>query len=252
VVPSVHARVEVTMVPLVAQAQPPERPGAMPSALLFPMTASSDERPRSPSFPAGPAVLAAAGLTGIGVGTYFGVRAFDQKRQRDAGCGGGTCDPTAFPHDADARSSSLASTVAIGAGAGAIAAGAAWWILDAGRAAGTSSRRGSFAPLVLGALGIAGAGAGAYLALLSVSDRHSRDALCPGGSCAASAQSFDAEARTAADLSVVAFGASAVLVGTATGIWIADPARGRGARAASPAPQLAVGPAGVMLRGAIP
>ncbi len=250
IAPAQRARFDVVLVPLVAQ-EAPRSMAAVPSA---PASALPSEPPptegrgRSPSFPTGPSVLAVAGLTSVGVGVYFGVRAVNEKHDRDHLCVQSGCTLPAFTHDGDARSSSLASTAAIGAGGVAIGGAAVWWILDARRVA---SREPSVAPLVLGLLGLAGAGAGTYFGLLAVHDKHARDAQCSGGTCAPGALSYDAEARMAADLSTVAFGVGAALLGGGATLWLLHRGRQEQRQVGTlDALRLAVGPQGVLVRGA--
>jgi len=194
-------------------------------------------------------VLAAAGLTSAGVGIYFGIRALNEKHDRDGFCEQGGCTLPAFSHDGEARSSSLASTAAVGAGAAAIGGAAVWWILDARRTARAPPSEKSLAPFVLGGLGVVGAGAGAYFALLALHDKHMRDAQCSGGACAPSALPYDAEARMAADLSSVAWAAGAALWGGGATLWILD--RGRQARRSGTldAFRLTVGPKALLVEG---
>ena len=250
IAPEQHARFDVVLVPLVAQ-EPPRPMAVTPSAPASALPSApprTERRGRSPAFPTGPAVLAAAGLASLGVGIYSGVRALNEKQDRDRLCDQGGCALPAFTHDGNARSSSLASTAAIGAGAAAIGGAAVWWILDARRVA---SREPSVAPVVLGLLGLASAGAGTYFGLLALHDKHARDAQCAGGTCAPGALSYDAEARMAADLSTVAFGAGAALLGGGATLWLLD--RGRQERrgvGTLGALRLAVGPGAVLVQGA--
>jgi len=253
IAPSLHARFDVVLMPLVAQ-EAAHRAAPIPTAFAsaLPSVPTPMERSaRAPSFPTGPAVLAAAGVASIGVGIYFGIHALDERRDRDAFCDQGGCTPPAFSHDGDARSSSLASTAAFGAGAAAIGGAAVWWILDARRSQRPPSWERPLAPFVLGGLGLVGAAAGAYFGVLAMHDKNARDAQCSGGTCDPGALSYDAEARMAADLSTVAFGAGAALLGGGATLWFLD--RGRQARwptGTLDAFRLTVGPRAVLVQGA--
>jgi hypothetical protein len=234
-------RLEAVMLPSVAPPVEVSAPQALTPVLSAPASRAADS-PSSVSLPIAPAALVVAGLAGLGAGTYFGIQALHQKQQRDAWCSGGACSLPAFTYDGEARSSSLASTVAFGAGTAAIAAGAAWWALE-GRPA-LSSRKRWVAPVVLGALGLAGVGTGTYLGLLTFSEKSLRNAQCSDGACAPGALSYDAQARMAATLSTLTFAAGGALVGGAATVWLTE----RGSFAPL---QLALSPTRVTLRGAI-
>jgi hypothetical protein len=115
-----------------------EVPPGEHTRLVIALTALRPDRPADPGSagPAahrslvGPIVLASLGVAGIGVGSYFGVRTFDQKSARDAACPGGVCTEVAAADDSSARASARVSTVAFTAGLAFAAAAAAWWRIE--------------------------------------------------------------------------------------------------------------------------
>ncbi len=67
-------------------------------------------------------VTGGAGLVGVGLGTYFGVRTFALKSERDDHCDAKHfCDPRGLELDSNARDAALVSTIAIGVGTALIA-----------------------------------------------------------------------------------------------------------------------------------
>jgi hypothetical protein len=128
---SEHARVSVTLTPIAAPAPSrPEEPVAPTAAPAATTTAPRDEP--APSRPArslvGPIALGAAGVVGLAAGTYFGLRTFQKKSDRDAACVGG-CTSAAITFDSEARNAATASTIAFGAGAALVAGAGIWWFL---------------------------------------------------------------------------------------------------------------------------
>jgi hypothetical protein len=69
-------------------------------------------------------VVAGVGLVGLGVGSYFGVRAMSLKGDVDDHCRGAGCDDLGFAAQRDAHGASDAATVLMTTGAIALAAGA--------------------------------------------------------------------------------------------------------------------------------
>jgi hypothetical protein len=118
------------MVALAPSIDPVDRAAPL---LASPRTTSS---PVATSASPGPIVLGALGLAALATGAYFGVRTIDFKSERDGACTNG-CLPAAANYDLDARSSAAASTAAFGVGAGFVAAGVVWWLVDRGRASAT-------------------------------------------------------------------------------------------------------------------
>jgi hypothetical protein len=249
IAPSADVRVSVTLAPLVAPPGEPVAASPPANAESLPTPGTTAERQRTPPIGVGPVALGAAGLIGVGAGIYFGLRATNETQQRDALCSAGTCSPGAFNYDGAARSAALESTVAVGAGVAALAAGAAWWAVDRGRA--DTKHDAAGAALSLGALGVVAAAGGAALGLLAIHDKQERDAQCPGGVCSPRAVSYDSEARTAANVSTVAFSLAAGLAATATTIWLVARPSGATEKGALSQVRLAMGPLGLELAGAL-
>lgn len=68
-------------------------------------------------------VVGGIGVVGVGLGTYFGVRALDEKSAASRHCAGKECDAEGVSLLDDAHSSALISTVALGAGVACFGAG---------------------------------------------------------------------------------------------------------------------------------
>ncbi len=110
-----------------------------PVTLTAPVETKSGDRPRPPQAPATlpprpvPWVslgLAGVGIVALGVGSVLGVEAFVDKAARDEHCVAGGCDARGLSFDTQARQAAMASTIALGAGAIALVAGA-WLFLKA-------------------------------------------------------------------------------------------------------------------------
>lgn len=84
--------------------------------------------PPEPAFWSGQRVLGAslagAGLVGVGLGTFFGLDTFSKRDERDRHCAGSVCDAEGMRLHDEAGTSATISTIAFGAGAVALAAGA--------------------------------------------------------------------------------------------------------------------------------
>ncbi len=119
-------------------------PGGAPRAYAITLTEGEHTRLtvdfRAPASPAGPSeaapptasarrtigiALAGAGLVGLGVGTYFGLRAHSKNSDSNADghCDATGCDPVGFDLRSDARSAATVSTIGLLAGGAALAAG---------------------------------------------------------------------------------------------------------------------------------
>ncbi len=113
--------------PEVAPLPPPTPEGTQPP---LPSPAPPPERGAHPLTVAGIAV-AAAGVVGLGIGTYFGVKAINEDKKADDG----TCDATVcqaqadYDHSQNARKAATAANVAIGIGAGLFVAGGVLFFL---------------------------------------------------------------------------------------------------------------------------
>jgi hypothetical protein len=219
--PGAHVAVTVTLAPLAKL--PEERPPVQPTALDLPSAPPAKPR-TTPASLVGPAVLGAGGLIAVGAGSYFGVRASDEKGQRDAQCSSSGCSAAAFTHDAAARSAAINASALFGSGAALLLGGASWWA--ASRLRGPRATERLTAGIVFGSLAIGDAAGGAALGLLAIHDKQERDAQCMGGECSPRALSYDAEARAAAGVSTVALAAAVGLGGVAT--WFFVGPRGEG------------------------
>jgi hypothetical protein len=105
---------------------------ARPAPVAVPAPAPPPEivAPARPSRIA-PLTLGAIAIAGIGVGSYFGIRTFVKKGERDDHCPTGIgCDPTGHAADDDARSSATISTISFAVGGAAGVASALWLVLD--------------------------------------------------------------------------------------------------------------------------
>ncbi|HWP05281.1 MAG TPA: hypothetical protein VNN72_06040, partial [Polyangiaceae bacterium] len=110
---------------------------AAPLAAAPPPQQKTEQTP--PTAPAAPAadenpggtqriiglVLAGGGLVGIGLGTYFGLRAIDKEKQADEKCSPTLCQEAAdFESSDQAHSAATGSTISFIAGGALVAAGA--------------------------------------------------------------------------------------------------------------------------------
>ena len=223
--PGAHARIAVVLTPIAEEpaAPPPSLPSQ--SATASPETPSQDTPRRHASLIA-PAAFAAAGVAGIGLGTYFGFRTLDDKRARDAACTGGVCAPSAATDDRDARTASTVSTVAIGAGVGAVAAGAAWYLRDRiGAGTGENTRLPGGPAIALGVLGITGVALGTYFEVQASQERSARDAQCVAG-CTPAGLEHDSNARTAVTVSTLSFGLGLAALADGAVLWWVQRSRG--------------------------
>jgi hypothetical protein len=121
-----------------AQNQSVEIPSLAPTAsatpLAAPMSAGTDARQEHPAGPpphsrgttqrALGVGIGVVGIVGLGVGTYFGLRAKSKNDDASAHCVGDTrCDSTGIELDDQARTSATVSTIAFAAGGGLLALG---------------------------------------------------------------------------------------------------------------------------------
>lgn len=97
-----------------------------PAGLVAVRSVSHEGAPPSGAFQRGAGLaIAAAGAVGVGVGSYFGLRALDRGEEARSLCPLSPCtDARGVSLNEEARSSALASTVALSAGASAIVVGA--------------------------------------------------------------------------------------------------------------------------------
>jgi hypothetical protein len=121
------AKVDVpVLVPAPAASPAAAAPAATPEVATAAPSSTGGKPTRAIGF-----ALAGAGVVALGVGAYFGVHTLGEKSDADSACGGskGACPTVAQTQAAQkdldaARTSALVSTVAIGVGIAAVAAGA--------------------------------------------------------------------------------------------------------------------------------
>jgi serine/threonine-protein kinase len=136
--PGGSAREAVRLVPLAPEPAPPRAEGraalspvtSTPAADLAPHAEIPSPSARDPRARAAAYVALGAGVVGLALGTYFGVRTLTTKQERDASCGDQYCvHPAGVALDAEARSLASRSTAWFVGGAVATAAGVALlWI----------------------------------------------------------------------------------------------------------------------------
>jgi hypothetical protein len=142
--PAPPTRVDVALAPFVLT--PPGSASASASlAATAPVSArDSEPAPRHASRSMlGPVVVGALGLSCLGAGSYFGLRALAHERQRDAHCDALGCDDAGLAADSDARTSATVATVAFASGAALVVAGVTWLLVTRDH----SSRGVSFVPV---------------------------------------------------------------------------------------------------------
>jgi serine/threonine-protein kinase len=68
-------------------------------------------------------VVGAAGIVGIGVGSYFGIQASSKNSDSKDGCTNNVCSPEGFKSRQDAQDAATVSTITFGVGAALLATG---------------------------------------------------------------------------------------------------------------------------------
>jgi len=68
-------------------------------------------------------IVGAAGIVGVGIGSYFGLRAFSKNSDADGHCSNGQCDQTGMDLTAEANNAATAANIAFGVGLAALAGG---------------------------------------------------------------------------------------------------------------------------------
>ncbi len=135
-----RGRMQVSIPPLAelpgtSQAAAPASEAATapaPSAAAPPPSAAppSEPAPSKAAFPIVPVVLGGVGLVGIGVGSYFGLRAISSAGDARDLCPGGVCrEQRGETKMDDARDFARVSNLTFGLGAGFLAAGAVVYLL---------------------------------------------------------------------------------------------------------------------------
>jgi hypothetical protein len=110
------------------------RPAASTSASAVPvimpvMTVGPGESTQQSTLRTVGWIAGAAGIVGIGVGSYLGLRALSKQSVVEDNCKGAACNQTGYDADHDAHIAATWSTVAFGVGVVGLAAGA--WLLIA-------------------------------------------------------------------------------------------------------------------------
>jgi hypothetical protein len=138
-----HVAVSLRAFPLLSMPSPSpaQAPVAAPSvaprsvAMPLPLPEAPHRQSR-----VAPLAVGAAGLLALGVGTYFGVRAFIDKGQRDANCDGLACKQAGLDADADGRLDASVSTATVAVGGAAVVASLAWLLLTRTKSAPSTPR----------------------------------------------------------------------------------------------------------------
>ena len=76
-----------------------------------------------------PLIVGAVGVVAIGVGAYYGIRAFSDRAESDSACQGSTCTTNGLVADSDGRFAATAADVWIGVGVALVATSVAWLVL---------------------------------------------------------------------------------------------------------------------------
>jgi hypothetical protein len=121
------SEVRVVIPGLTLAPAPPERPAVAPAA-----EPKEPDRiaPPASSVPWSAYALAGVGVVGIGVGSYFGLRAFSKNDQADQECPRGACSDEGLELTDEAGTAADVSTVAFAVGVVALGAGATVWLLS--------------------------------------------------------------------------------------------------------------------------
>jgi serine/threonine-protein kinase len=118
-----------TRVSVVLVAEPPRAFERQPVPTPI-LPSPKEERPAPRPSLVPPLAVGAVGVIGLGVGSYFGFRALDDKNSRATYCKGLSCtNQRGLDYDSDARTSATASTIAFATGAACVAASAVWLLL---------------------------------------------------------------------------------------------------------------------------
>lgn len=100
-----------------------------------PLAKSNDVAPAAPARSSTRTIVTAAsiglGVVGVGLGSYFGVRALSLRDQSNSGhCTGNQCDDTGIGLRDDSRAYGTGATIALASGAALIALGTILWLTD--------------------------------------------------------------------------------------------------------------------------
>jgi hypothetical protein len=121
------SEVRVVIPALMAAPAPPEVP-----PVVAPAEPAGPDRmaPSDSSVPWPAYALAGVGIVGIGVGSYFGLRAFSKNDEADKQCPGGACSDEGLELTKEAGTAADVSTVAFAVGAVALGAGVTVWLVS--------------------------------------------------------------------------------------------------------------------------
>lgn len=96
-------------------------------------------------------VVGGVGVVGVGLGTFFGLKAFSDWHTRNTNCPGGRCNQAAVAAHDSAHSAAIASDISFGVGIAALGAGVVLWLTSRGgseeQPPGSASARVHVAPL---------------------------------------------------------------------------------------------------------
>lgn len=96
-------------------------------------------------------VAGGVGVVGVGLGTFFGLKAFSDWHTRNNNCPGGRCNQAAVAAHDSAHSAAIASDISFGVGIAALGAGVYLWLTSRGgseeKPPGNASARVRVAPL---------------------------------------------------------------------------------------------------------
>lgn len=116
-----------------------DEPARAPTVLLDPAHGEAPHAERSSLRPAA-IVVGGAGLVAIGVGAYLGLRTIALKNDGDRHCTGAYCDSSGLASENDAHTTATWSTIAFGAGLGAIGVATLLWLASPSSAPASNAR----------------------------------------------------------------------------------------------------------------
>ena len=132
--------------PAPAQPAPAAAPGPAPAAAAPPPITPAPAQPQTDRGSSGSGLKAAGwilggvGLVGIGVGSYYGAKAFARNDQSTDHCTGNLCTQQGIDLRDEAKTSGTISTIAIGAGAGLLVTGAVLLVANGASSSRTARR----------------------------------------------------------------------------------------------------------------
>jgi hypothetical protein len=123
-----EAEQRVTTVPLLEdEPQPP-----VAATAPVPPSGHDVEAPRSSRPHTGAYIAGGIGVLGLAVGTYFGLRAIDERKQADPHCSDTTCKPAGFDHNENAVRDAWISDAAFGVGLVGVGLAVYWLVAPDG------------------------------------------------------------------------------------------------------------------------